>query len=187
MSLSDPFVIIVSCVFLSLIAVGIITILVMKKVNAPENVRSVTSVIVVFCGLIFAGFLVYVVTISMTSDVMNIRNYKEYTLESPDSSHKLLVKEYNSFKKTGFEIYAYGSKDMLADIETELYLPFAKEEYKTEWDADTVSIYYTYQNSDDGYICKCCKLDLKNNKLISDEKSELDLSKKEEQSAVSAA
>lgn len=187
MSFTDPFVLTVSCICLSLIAIGIIVMLIMKKFNAPENVRAFTSVAVVFVGLLFAGFLVYVVTISMTSDVMNIRNYKEYKLESSDSSHKLLVKEYNSLKKTGFEIYADGSKEMLADIETELYLPFAKDEYKTEWDADSVSIYYTYKNSEDGYICKCCRLDLKNNKLISDEKADIDLSKKDEQSLPSAA
>lgn len=187
MSLTDPFVLIVSCIFLSLIVVGIITILIMKKAKAPENVRSVTSVVVVFFGLIFAGFLVYVVTISMTGDVMSMKNYKEYTLESPDTSQKLIIKEYNSFKKTGFEIYADGNKEMLAEIETKLYLPFAKEEYKTEWDADSVNIYYTYQNNDDAYICKCCKLDLKNNKLISDEKADIDLSKKDESSVASAA
>lgn len=174
MNFSDPLFLIISVIFLSLILIGIITLLVMKKINVKESVRSFTSVGVTFLGLIYAGILVYVVSMSMMSNVMSSRQYKEYKLADDDNSRIIIVKEYNSLDGTGFELYMDDSS--LGEIKTDNYLPFKNGEYQTEWKNDILTLYYTYKNLDGKYEAKLCRIDLKAKTVSESETTDVRLS-----------
>ena len=62
-------------VFGSLCVVGIITGLILKKAKAPENAVTITFLSASFCALIAAGMLVFVVSVNMMKDFVNIKQY----------------------------------------------------------------------------------------------------------------
>ena len=139
-----------------LIVVGIITTLIMKKCKAHENAVTISILATSFCGLLAAGALVFLVTFNMMKDYMEIKRYKEYVIENEDKTVSLTVKEYANDKVTGFELYLNGDEKMLADVNTDMFIPFGNEEYKVEWKDDSAVIYYTFHNGDDGYKARYC-------------------------------
>ncbi len=181
MGISKSFTLIFSIVMLSLIVIGIIIILIMKKVKAPEKVRTITSISVAFVGLIFAGYLVYDVSMGMMYNLAETKSYREYTVENDAKTQSLIIKEYNSINATGFEIYADNEK--LGDVSTDKYLPFGNGEYKLEWKDDSAKLYYTFKRLDNEYICKYCTVDLKSKSVSESADSELVLLPTSEQSS----
>lgn len=170
MGFSNTFTIVVLSVMLALIIIGIIIILIMKKIKASDKVRAITSVAVVFVALLLAGYLVYDVSMGMMYNLVNSKSYKEYTIENDDKTLSVIVKEYNSVSATGFEIYT--GNELLGDVATDMYLPFINNEYKPEWEDNSVKIYYTFKRTDDEYICKYCIVNLKNKSVSDSVKSE---------------
>lgn len=159
-----------------LVAVGIITSLVMKKLKVPENVMTVSVLITCFFALIAAGILVFLVSVNMMQDYVNIRRYTEYTLDSQDGTSSVLIKEYASRESTGFEIYSAANADkQLAEVPTDKYLPFLTGEYEAEWQNDTVVITYTFHHTEDSYQAKSVTVSLKDGTVSEAKNSDKDL------------
>lgn len=175
MSFSNPFFIIATIVLLTIIAVGLVVILIMKKKKVSETKRSVTSVIVVFAALLLSGLLVYTITMNMMYDLLQRKLYTDFTFDSPDKSQQLLIKEYSSSDETGFEVYDGEKK--LGAVSTSHYLPFEQKEYEVDWAEDHVILYFTYENTDDRYICKSCRVNLKEGTVSESAVAQKDLSK----------
>ncbi len=185
MSFSNPFFITALIVLLVLIVVGVIVILVMKKKNASEKARSIAGVSVVFAGLLLSGLLVYMITMNMMYDLVAQKRYTEFTFHNPDKSRQLVIQEYSSANETGFDVYFNDKK--LGEVTTDHYLPFSKDEIQVDWEDDEVVIYYTYQSDDDSYLCKSCRVDLKNGTVSRSVTAEKNLSKSDEDSSAPSA
>ena len=140
----------------ALMVVGIITTLIMKKCKAHENAVTISILATSFCGLLAAGALVFLVTFNMMKDYMGIKRYKEYVIENDSKTVSLTVKEYANDQATGFELYLNGDDKMIADVNTDMFLPFGNKEYEVEWKDDSAVIYYTFQENDDDYRSKYC-------------------------------
>lgn len=182
MTFNNPFFITAGIILSALILIGIIVIIIMKVKKAPENARAIAGVSTVFVGLLFAGMLVYVVSTSMMYDLVNKKTYKSFELSDGNSTKTIIIKEYSSADETGFEIYA--DKDtVIGEVKTDSFLPFSDEEYQLDWKDDTVTIYFTYKNGEDGYVCKCVKADLSSKTVSESSDSDKDLSKKAGQSS----
>ena len=76
-----------------LVGIGIITALIMKKVKVTENTMTVTILITCFFALIAAGISVFLVSVNMMKDYINIRQYTEYTLSDEEHSSSVLCVE----------------------------------------------------------------------------------------------
>ena len=149
-------------IFGSLVGVGILVTLIMKKCKAPENAMTVSILITCFFALIAAGISVFLVSVNMMQDYVSIRRYTDYTLTNEDNTQSLLIKEYSSHEKTGFEIYKADAPDkMLGELPTDSYLPFMTGEYTLTWQEDTVVITYTFRHTEDSYQAKQVTVSLK--------------------------
>lgn len=159
-----------------LVGIGIITALIMKKVKVTENTMTVTILITCFFALIAAGISVFLVSVNMMKDYINIRQYTEYTLSDKEHPSSILIKEYASHESTGFEIYFNQMPEkILADISTDKYLPFRLGEYDTEWQGDAVTITYTYHRTEDSYQAKSVTVSLKDGTVSESKNSDKDL------------
>ena len=181
MSFSNPFFIIATIVLLSVIVVGLVTVLIMKKKKASERVRSVTWVVIVFAALLESGLLVYTITMNMMYDLLAQKRYTEFPFDSPDKAKQLVIKEYSSSKETGFDIYYQDEK--IGEVSTLHYLPFGENEYQVDWQGEDVIITYTYENNEDNYTCKSCRVSLKNASVSESSVVEKNLAKLKEESA----
>ncbi len=175
-----------------LIGAGIVTSLVMKKMKAPENALTISILLTCFFALIASGILVFLVSVNMMQDYVNIRRYTEYSLSGEDGT-VLLIKEYASRESTGFEVYRADDTDnRLAEIPTDKYLPFLMGEYEAEWQDNTVTITYTFHRTEDTYQAKSVTVSLKDGTVSKAAVSDKDLrsapnAKKPDPSAASAA
>ena len=159
-----------------LVGIGIITALIMKKVKVTENTMTVTILITCFFALIAAGISVFLVSVNMMKDYINIRQYTEYTLSDEKHPSSILIKEYASHESTGFEIYfSQTPEKMLADLSTDKYLPFRLGEYDAEWQEDTVMITYTYHRTEDSYQAKSVTVSLQDGNVSESKDSDKDL------------
>ena len=163
--MDNQFMMILLIIFGSLVGVGIIVSLILKKLKAHENAVTVSILATSFFGLLAAGVLVYLVSLNMMKDYMGIKRYNTYHFENDDKSVTLTVREYSDSKGSGFELYLDEDKDALADIKTDSYLPFGTGEVQLSWQPDSVTIDYTYQRRDDSYECRSCTLSLKDGKV----------------------
>ena len=169
---------IIAIVLLALVVIGIIVLLIMKKTKVSERVLTAASLLVTFIGLLFAGVLVYIVTINMMMNLMETKQYTLFEFENKDKSAKVKIKEYRSYESTGFEIYIDDSDEMISDISTDIYLPFSADETLLEWNGDSVVIYYTFKNTDDAYESKCITVDTSKKTVSDSKKSDINLYEK---------
>ena len=96
--------------------------------------------------------MVYLVSTGMINDYVGIKRYESYDFyEEGNPDNRLTVKEYYNSDGTGFEVYLKGVDGMLADIPTDHYMPFSKNECQVLWDETNITVYFTYHRSDDRY------------------------------------
>lgn len=174
-------------VFGSLCVVGIITGLILKKAKAPENAVTITFLSASFCALIAAGMLVFVVSVNMMKDFVNIKQYHEFTLENEDKTLSLTVKEYAAYENCGFELYLKGQDKILSDIKTDGYLPFSSNEYLTEWNDQSVTIFYTDKNREDSYRSMEITVSFPDGKVSAPKDSDKDLRPSQTSDTLSSA
>ncbi len=179
---------IIAIVLLAVIVVGIIVLFIMKKVKVSEKVMSAASLLVTLVGLLFAGVLVYIVTINMMMNLMETKQYTTFEFENEDKSAKVTIKEYRSYESTGFEIYSDDSDEMISEIPTDMYLPFSADETLLEWNGKSVVIYYTFKNTDDAYESRYITVDTSKKTVSESKKSDINLYEKRlEESGKSAS
>ena len=181
MSFSNPFFIISLVVLLSVIVIGTIVMLILRKKKVSEKARSLTSITIVFAALLLCGLLVYTITMNMMYDLLAQKRYTEFPFDSPDKAKQLVIKEYSSSKETGFDIYYQDEK--IGEVSTLHYLPFGENEYQVDWQGEDVIITYTYENNEDNYTCKSCRVSLKNASVSESSVVEKNLAKLKEESA----
>ncbi len=163
-------------IFGALTAVGIITALIMKKIRVHENVLTIAILITSFFALLAAGITVFLVSVNMMKEYVNIKRYGEYTLTNEEKSASLFIKEYSANDTTGFEIYLAEDKEkMLGDISTDKYLPFRAGEYMAEWSGDKVTVFFTFHRKGDSYQSKSVTVSLKDGTVSPSVNSDVDL------------
>ena len=183
--MDDSFMYAALAVLVVMIAVGIIALLIMKKVKAHENVITITILATLFCGLLASGALVYIVSLGMMKDYIAIKRYADPVyIFNEDSSRMIIVKEYSNSDCSGFEVMLKNSNKVVADIETDAYLPFSAKEYKTEWKDEKATIYFTFENSGDAYKSKYIVIDTNTGSVSESRDSDIDLRPKEEASQI---
>ena len=156
--MNTTFMLIILAVFGGLAVAGVITTLIMKKCRAGENAVTISLLITSFMALIAAGALVFLVSVNMMKDYVNIKAYNTFTFENDAKTHKLIVREYSNDTSSGFELYFENEEKMLADVSTDMYLPFFTKEYEVEWKDDGVTLYYTYHKDDNFRSARKCTL-----------------------------
>lgn len=166
-------------VMLSLMVFGILMLPILKKFKAKEGVVTATVIFTCFCGLVSAGALVYIVSINMMKDYVEIKRYHTYNFENSDGSRVLTVKEYSDDKVSGIELYLDDEEKKLADLRTDRYLPFGSGEYKVEWSDNSVKVFYTFRNTEEQYICRSCTIGF-DGKIENNDNEKIDLRKKDE-------
>lgn len=186
--MNNTIILIVLVVVVSLMVFGLLLLPVLKKFKAGDTAVNVTVLATCFCGLLAAGALVYLVSVNMMKEYVEIKRYHSYTLSNGDGSREIIVKEYTDDKTSGFELYLDEKGEKLADVRTDNTLPFSSGEYKAEWGSDSVKIIYVFRSLDDQYVCKSCTLSY-NGEFTQGDKEDIDLRKKDENqsSAVSDA
>lgn len=171
----------------ALTAIGLVTALIVRKSKVKDKIKSIVYVAASFLGVLFAGVLVYLVSLNMMANLMEIKQYSDFTVESEDKTLSLFIKEYGSSKGTGFEIYTEENGEMIADVPTDKCLPFSSNEYIAEWGDEDVEIYFTYKNTEDEYDCRYVTVDLKKNTVSDSKKADRDLRRNDETQSESAS
>ena len=177
--MNNTFVLVALVVVVSLMIFGLIMLPILKKFKAGDTAINITVLSTCFCGLLAAGALVYLVSVNMMKEYVEIKRYSTYTLTNSDGSRSLTVKEYSDDKTSGFELYLDGNEKKLADVRTDSFLPFSSGQFKTEWGGDSVRILYTFRNNDDQYICSSCTVSY-DGSFTQGDNEDIDLREKEE-------
>ncbi len=177
--MNNTFILVALVVVVSLMIFGLLLIPVLKKFKASDTAFNITVLSTCFCGLLAAGALVYLVSVNMMKEYVEIKRYHTYTLSNSDGSRELTVKEYSDDKSSGFELYLDEGEEKLADVRTDHYLPFGTGEYKIEWGSNELKIYYTFRSSEDQYLCRSCTLTY-DGKFTQGDNEDIDLREKDE-------